>query len=298
MAAIKARNGITVEYESFGAADAPAVLLIMGLGMQLTAWPEPFCESIAARGFRVIRFDNRDIGLSTWFDHLGTPGVIWNGLKARLGLRVRSVYTLEDMAADAIGLLDALGIARAHIVGASMGGMIGQTLVSRYPERAASFVSLMSSSGARGLPAPRAEVLRALLGKPADGKDMQSIVDHYLRLFRVIGSPAFPVPEDELRRRIERSVNRAYHPAGSVRQFAAILASGDRSTMLSAIRTRTLVIHGDSDPLVPLAAGEDTARKIPDAELRVIEGMGHDLGAWPLLAESIAAHAASQHRTV
>ncbi len=287
-------NGIRIEYESFGDRDAPAIVLIMGLGMQLVAWPEPFCEKLARGGFRVIRFDNRDIGLSTHFDVLPLPkNMVWQLIKARLGLAVRSGYTLDDMAADTVGLLDALGIERAHVVGASMGGMIAQQVAVRYPTRTRSLVSIMSSTGNRRLPAPSREVQKLFLGKPARPGEDASIVDYYVRFFSVLAGPGFVEDAQALRARVEQSIARSYHPAGSARQLLAVLAAGDRSAQLASVRAPTLVLHGDHDPLVPLAAGEDTARKIPGARLKIIPGMGHDMAAWRLLADEILTHARS-----
>lgn len=286
-------NGIRIEYESFGSTDAPAILLVMGLGMQLTGWPDPFCQKLAVEGFRVLRFDNRDIGLSTHFDERGVPNMLWQFLKARLGLRVRGTYDLNDMAADMAGLMDALGIRQAHVVGASMGGMIAQQFAALHPARVRSLVSIMSTTGNRRLPPATREAQRALFAKPRDPGDPRSVVDHYVRLFNVIRSPGFPTDQAELRARMERSVTRSYHPQGVARQLVAILASGDRSKDLAAIRAPTLVLHGDRDPLVPLAGGKDTAAKVPGARLRIIEGMGHDMAAWPILAGEIAAHARS-----
>ena len=288
-----AANGIRIEYESFGSTEAPAIVLIMGLGMQLTGWPDPFCQKLAEAGFRVIRFDNRDIGLSSHFDDHGVPNILWQFLKARVGLRVRSAYGLNDMAADTTGVMDALGLRQAHVVGASMGGMIAQQLAARHPLRVRSLVSIMSSTGNRRLPPATREAQRALLARPRDPNDPRSVVDHYVRVFTVLASPGFPTDPAELRARMERSVARSYHPQGVARQLVAILASGDRSKDLATIRVPTLVLHGDRDPLVPLAAGQDTAAKIPGARLEIIEGMGHDMAAWPLLADEIAAHAGS-----
>jgi pimeloyl-ACP methyl ester carboxylesterase len=289
-------NGIQLEYESFGAADAPVIVLIMGLGMQLTGWPDPFCEKLAAAGFRVLRFDNRDIGLSTHFDERGVPNMLWQFIKARIGLRVRGAYDLNDMAADTVGLMDVLKIQAAHVVGASMGGMIAQQVAARDPARVRSLVSIMSTSGDRRLPPATRDAQRALFGKPQNPRDPRSVVDHYVRVFNVIASPGFPTDPAELRSRLESSVARSYHPQGVARQLVAILASGDRSRDLASIRTPTLVIHGDCDPLVLPACGEDTAKKIPGAKLRIVKGMGHDMAAWPVLADDIVAHArALQH---
>lgn len=285
-----AANGISIEYESLGSADAPAILLIMGLGMQLTAWPDGFCQALVSQGFRVIRFDNRDNGHSTKFTHLGTPNLAWASMKRWFGMPLRSGYMLADMAADAVGLLSALGIAKAHVVGVSMGGMIAQLVAADYPDRVLSLTSIMSSTGSPHLPGPSREVVRALLSRPANPRDVDSIVDHYVMFFGVIGSPGFPQDASELRRQFETSVRRSYHPAGTTRQLLAIVASGSRAHLLKTIKAPTLVIHGDCDPLVPLAAGRDTAAKIPGARLQVIEGMGHDMAAWPLMAEAIVAH--------
>jgi len=290
MAAVTA-NGIRIEYESFGSAEAPVIVLIMGLGMQLIAWPDPFCEKLAAAGFRVIRFDNRDIGLSAWFDDRGVPNMVWQFIKARIGLRVRAPYDLDDMAADTVGLLDALQIGQAHIVGASMGGMIAQQVAAKYPARVRSLVSIMSSSGDRSLPQATREAQRALFARPANPNDPNSLVDHFVKVFGVIASPGFPSDPAEVRARMHKSVARSYHPQGVARQLVGILASGDRSKNLATIRTPTLVIHGDCDPLVRLACGEDTAKKIPGAKLKIIKGMGHDMAAWPVLADDIQAHA-------
>jgi pimeloyl-ACP methyl ester carboxylesterase len=294
MASVNA-NGIKIEYESFGAESTPAILLIMGLGMQMIAWPDPFCQKLAAAGFRVIRFDNRDIGLSTHFDDRGVPNMIWAFLKARVGLKVRGPYDLNDMAADTVGLMDALQLREAHIVGASMGGMIAQQVAAKYPARAKSLVSIMSTSGDRRLPPATRDAQRALFARPANPHDQNSIVEHSMKIWGVIGSPGFPSDPAELRARTQRSIARSYHPQGVARQLVGILASGDRSSDLKTIRVPTLVIHGDCDPLVRPACGEDTARKIPGARLRIIKGMGHDMAAWPVLAEQILGHVQAVH---
>jgi pimeloyl-ACP methyl ester carboxylesterase len=273
-------NGLAIEVEDTAAArsqpDVPAVLLIMGLGMQLVAWPPALVKSLAEQGFRVVRFDNRDVGLSQHLDHLPVPNVVWASLKFRLGLPVRAPYTLQDMAADALGVLDALGIAQAHVVGVSMGGMIGQRMALAAPQRVLSLCSVMSSSGARHLPGPKAQALRALLRRPKRA-DEQALVEHYIRLFKVIGSPGFPFDEDTLRQGVLASTRRSFHPAGMLRQMAAIAADSRRARELPQIRTPTLVLHGKDDPLMPFACGADTARRIAGARLVGIHGMGHDL---------------------
>jgi pimeloyl-ACP methyl ester carboxylesterase len=283
-------NGIKIEYESFGAEGAPAIVLIMGLGMQMIAWPDPFCKTLAAAGFRVIRFDNRDIGLSTHFDDRGVPNMIWAFLKARVGLKVRGPYDLNYMAADTVGLMDALQLREAHIVGASMGGMIAQQVAAKYPARAKSLVSIMSTSGDRRLPPATRDAQRALFARHANPHDQNSIVEHSMKIWGVIGSPGFPTDPAELRARTQRSVARSYHPQGVARQLVGILASGDRSSDLKTIRVPTLVIHGDCDPLVRPACGEDTAKNISGAKLSIIKGMGHDMAAWPILADQILGH--------
>ncbi len=269
-------NGITLEYESLGDPAHPTVLLIMGLAMQMIAWPDPLCDRLVREGFRVVRFDNRDCGLSQKLDELGRPKMGRAVVRSLLGLPVRSPYGLEDMARDSVGLLDALQIPAAHVVGASMGGMIGQLVAALYPERALSFTSIMSTTGARHLRRPSTRIRRVLLSRPEDPSDPEAVIAHYERLFAVIGSPGYPTPPDEFRARIRRSVERGYHPVGVMRQLVAILANGDRSELLGRIRCPTLVIHGKADPLVPYDGGVDTAYKIRDARLVLLDGFGHD----------------------
>ncbi|GAB3659667.1 alpha/beta fold hydrolase [Ramlibacter alkalitolerans] len=273
-----AANGLSFEVEDSGPAGAASpVLLVMGLGMQLTAWPQSLVDALVAAGHRVIRFDNRDIGLSTWLDHLGVPNLLWESMKLRLGLPVRAPYALTDLAADAFGVLDALGVASAHVVGASMGGMIAQRMALAAPQRVRTLASIMSSSGARGLPGPQARVLQVMMSRPKDRSE-PAVLAHYVRLFQAIGSPGYPEPEPVLRQRILDSVRRGgYHPAGSARQLAAVAADTTRAQALRELRVPTLVVHGAADPLVPVACGEDTARRIPGARLVTVPGMGHDL---------------------
>ncbi len=282
-------NGINIEVEDTAeinpqdgdAYTRPVVLLVMGLGMQLVAWPPQLVQALVDAGFRVIRMDNRDIGLSQHFDHLGKPNIIWAGLKFKLGLTVRPPYTLEDMAKDALGVLDALEVDRAHIVGVSMGGMIAQRVAIAAPQRVLSLTSIMSSSGARGLPQARRDVTRVLLKRPASSEP-QAVVDHYVRLFKAIGSPGYPVPESDMRERILLGVERSFHPVGSLRQMLAIISDNTRAEQLSLIKSPTLVLHGRADPLVPFAHGEDTAKRIAGARLVGFDGMGHDLPPEPV----------------
>jgi pimeloyl-ACP methyl ester carboxylesterase len=273
-------NGIAIEVEDTGAGGAqagrPVVLLIMGLGMQLVAWPPAMVQSLVDAGYRVVRFDNRDIGLSQHFDELGVPNLMWEALKHRVGLPVKAPYGVQDLAADAIGVLDALGIDRAHVMGVSMGGMIAQRVALAAPQRVSSLASVMSSSGARYLPGPKPAVLQALFSRPASNSE-PDVIDHYVRLFRVIGSPGFPLDEPQLRERIATGVRRNFHPAGTLRQMAAIASDARRAEDLLRLRVPTLVIHGEDDPLVPIACGQDTARRIRDARFVPVRGMGHDL---------------------
>lgn len=273
-------NGIEIELEDTGAdggqADRPVVLLIMGLGMQLVHWPPAFVSALVDAGFRVIRFDNRDVGLSTHLDHLGVPNLVWAGLQHKLGFSPRAPYTLHDMAQDALAVLDARGVARAHVVGVSMGGMIAQRLALAAPQRVASLTSIMSSSGARGLPSADPRIVKTLLSRPASAAP-QDVLDHYVRLFTAIGSPDFRVPEAEMRDRILAGISRSYRPVGTMRQLLAVVADDQRARELPRIACPTLVLHGHADLLVPFACGEDTAQRIPGARLVGIPGMGHDL---------------------
>ncbi len=269
-------NGLKIEVEDTGGQDRPVVLLIMGLGMQLIAWPEPFVKGLVDAGFRVVRHDNRDIGLSQGFEHAGTGNLVWQTVRSRLGLPVQSAYALQDMANDSIGVLDALGIARAHIVGASMGGMIAQRVAATASERVTSLVSIMSSSGARGLPGPRPDVGAALMRRPV-GKDEAALVAHSMRLVKLIASPAYPQPDAAIAERITLAMRRAYRPSGVLRQMLAIGADAGREKVLPKIAAPTLVVHGEADALVPFESGKDTARRIPGSTFVPVPGMGHDL---------------------
>ena len=269
-------NGIKIEYETFGDPAHPAMLLIMGLGMQLTRWPVELVDALVARGYYVIRHDNRDIGLSTHFDQAGKPSLPRVVLTRLFGMRPRLAYYLSDMADDAVGLLDALGIDRAHIVGASMGGMIAQHVAARYPARTRSLTSVMSTTGRRGLPRATPEAMAVLTKRPLKA-DLATIVDFGVKAARAVGSPAYPAPEARLREKTTLDFHRSFHPVGALRQMAAIVADGDRRELLSKITAPTLVIHGLADPLVPVEGGKDTAASITGAALHLIPGMGHDL---------------------
>jgi proline iminopeptidase len=289
-------NGLDLEYESLGDPGAPTILLVMGLGVQLVFWPDAFCEMLVARGFRVVRFDNRDIGLSTKLDHLGVPNIALDAIRYMLHMRLKAPYLIEDMAADTEALMGALGIARAHVVGASMGGMISQNLAARAPAKVASLTSLMSTTGSRKLPGPTRRARRALLLPPAREGDIEGATVRLMKLLRVIGSRTYPADEAYLRALCERHVRRSYHPAGAARQLSAIAASGDRTPVVRSIRVPTLVLHGDEDPLLVPACGEATAQAINagggSATMHAIRGMGHDFPVQviPELAERIAEH--------
>ena len=282
-------NGITIEYEEFGDHGGRPLLLIMGLGAQMVLWHEDWCRQLAARGHRVIRFDNRDVGKSTWMDQLGVPDMTAVMTAALLRQPVKAPYLLRDMAADAVGLLSALGIESAHIVGASMGGMIAQSVAIEFPARVRTLTSIMSSTGNPNLPPPQPNAMSALLAPPPTTRDES--IERGVTVFRAIGSPGFPFNEAEIRERAALSFDRGLNAAGVIRQMAAIFASGSRSEALRAVRVPTLVIHGKDDPLVPLAGGEDTAAAIPRAELMVIDGMGHDMPrqVWARMIEAISA---------
>jgi len=284
-------NGLRIEFESDGDEQAPAVLLSMGLGMQLTAWPTSLVQAIVQAGFRVIRFDNRDIGLSTQLDHLGVPNIGWQLVRSRLGLPIRSPYSLQDMAQDTVGLLDALGVQRAHLVGVSMGGMISQRVAASAPQRVLSLTSVMSSSGAPGLPGPRPHVARALLKRPRSQRP-EHVAAHALNMFRLIGSPAFAQDMPAFEQRVLADAVRSHNPAGVARQLLAVASDTERHTVLQQVACPTLVVHGTADPLVPMACGQDIAARIAGARFESIDGMGHD---WPpgvaaLLAGHIVPH--------
>ena len=286
-------NGIAMEVEDHGPTSGEPLLLIMGLGMQLVAWPNGLVRLLVERGFRVIRFDNRDIGLSQSFDHLGVPNIVVDAMKYSVGLNVKSPYSLADMAADSAGVLAALGIPSAHVFAVSMGGMIAQHLAVRHPSRVKSLTLMMTSSGARHLPGPSLKVRSAMLGRPAKDGGLQALLDYYVRLYRLIGSPDYPSAEADVRARAEGWISRSNRPAGNLRQIVAIAADGDRSALLRELKVPTQVIHGRADALVPVAAGIDLAKKIAGAQLDLIDGMGHDLpeALWPRFASGVEAAA-------
>jgi pimeloyl-ACP methyl ester carboxylesterase len=288
---------LTFEYERFGPADRETVLLIMGLGAQMTRWPVALCQELMARGFHVVRFDNRDIGLSSKLDDLGLPNTGALIAARAAGQPAVPPYTLDDMAADAVGLMDALGIARAHIVGASMGGMIAQLIVADHPARALSLTSIMSTTANPAVPPSTPEALAALLTPPAPAGDWDAIAARGVGVSKVIGSPGYPRDEAALRDAILADAQRNYHPQGMARQMAAVLCAPDRRPKLQTIAVPTVVLHGAVDPLVPVEGGKDTAANIPGAELRIVPGMGHDIPPALVTAFADAIEAAADRAT-
>lgn len=292
-------NGIMIEYESFGREDAETILLIMGLGAQMTRWTPDFCNRLAAKGYRVIRFDNRDVGLSTHMDGKVAPPLNEISDALRRGEKPKVPYTLSDMAADAAGLLDALGVGGAHIVGASLGGMVAQLVAAEHPQKTLTLTSIMSNSGNPHIQRPTPEAMAVLSNRPPSPiEDEEGFLKASVASARVIGSPAYPADEAQLRADALATFRRAYNPAGFMRQYAAANASGDRREALKTITAPTLVLHGADDPLVPLPGGQDTADNIKGAVLKVIPGMGHDLPPqlYDTFAEAIDANCRRAHQ--
>jgi len=285
-------NGIAIAYEASGDPSGRPIVLIMGLGMQLVAWPDAFLQGLERIGRRVIRFDNRDIGLSSKLDETGRVSTKLLVLKAFFGMDIRAPYTLDDMAHDTIGLMDALGLVKAAILGVSMGGMIAQIVAARVPTRVTHLISIMSTTGSRAVPNARLSAARAIANRPPRGADLESIVDYNIDVVRAIGSPRFPNDSELVRKRVLAALERSAHLDGMPRQLAAVLAAGDRAALLKTIRVPTLIVHGTDDPLVPMEGGLLTAEAIPGASLKIIEGMGHDLapGVIPLILDAVEAH--------
>lgn len=270
-------GAIEIEYESFGDEAGEPLLLIMGLGTQLTGWPDTFCERLAGLGYRVIRYDNRDIGLSTHLVGVRPPNIPLLASLHLLRLRLPVPYTLDDMAGDAVALLDALGIERAHLVGASMGGMIAQLVAAHYPERTLSLTSIMSTTGHPSLPRAERYATRALLSKPADPTDPEAVIERNTRVRKAVQSTLYPKSDEELRAAAARAFYRGgYDPAGVTRQLGAVIVAPHRRQLLGSVRGPSLVIHGEADPLVKAECGIDTAKHLPDATLKLFPGMGHD----------------------
>ena len=284
-------NGIEICYDTFGDPSAPPLLLVMGLGAQMIWWYEEFCAALAARGYWVVRYDNRDAGLSTRFDDAGVPDVMAMMPALMQGQAIQAPYSLRDMADDAVGLLDALGIESAHIVGASMGGMIVQTMAIHYPQRVRTMTSIMSAPGIDKLDSLDPDIISLLL-QPAP-TDRESYIAREIETSKVLGSPGYPFDEDLIRDRAGRAFDRGLCPEGTMRQMAATVASGSRTEALKSLSIPTLVIHGEADVLLPVEGGIDTAEAVPGAKLMIIEGMGHDIPMTvaPQVIDAIAQHA-------
>jgi pimeloyl-ACP methyl ester carboxylesterase len=285
-------NSIDVDYAQFGPADAPALVLVRGLGTQRIMWPEKLLAGLVDRGLRVITPDNRDVGHSTKLDAAGTPDVAAVLRAMADGAASPSPYSVADMASDVVGLLDALEVERAHVMGISMGGMIVQHLAASHGERLVSMTSVMSSSGAPGLPAATPEAMAALMSAPSDPNSRDSVIENSVASQKVFGSPGYPTSDEDLRAAAGRAYDRCHHPAGVARQMAAVMADNGRFELLEQVRVPTLVLHGEADPLIPIECGRDTAQRIAGARFHSFEGMGHDLpsGLLPQLVEVIADH--------
>lgn len=269
-------NGIDIEYESIGREGDPVILLINGFATQLVGWPDSLCRGLSEKGFRVIRFDNRDIGKSTHLEELGAPDLQAMIATRNAGGWPTAPYALDDMAADAAGLLDALGIVRAHVAGSSMGGMIAQLVAINHPARTKSLISIFSTTGRPDLPPGKPEAFKAILTPPVS-PDREDCIARGIAVAHIIGSPGFPASEAELRETVARAIDYApYDPAGMARQMAAVLAAPPRNDRLKGLKIPALVIHGADDPLIDVSGGEDTAKSIPGAELLIVPGMGHD----------------------
>jgi pimeloyl-ACP methyl ester carboxylesterase len=269
-------NGMDIEYESFGREGDPLVLLIMGFAAQLTFWPEALCQGLAAKGFRVVRFDNRDIGKSTHLAGESAPDPRALFAEVMAGRRPEVPYTLDDMADDAVGLMDALGVSHAHIVGASMGGMIAQLVAINHPDRTESLISIMSTTGRRDLPSGNPETLSVLF-RPPNSASRHDLIEASVLVQKALSGPGFPVSEAEMRARAARRTDYApFDLAGIARQSAALIVAPPRNALLKELRCPTLVLHGADDPVIPAAGAKDTAESIPGAELVIVPGMGHD----------------------
>ncbi|MDB4264638.1 alpha/beta fold hydrolase [bacterium] len=282
-------NSIQIEYETFGEPDSPALLLIIGIIGQLTFWDEKLCQQLAQQGHYVIRFDNRDAGLSSKIEEAGVPDIMKTIKKQMKGETIKVPYTIEDMADDAVGLLDALGIEKAHICGMSMGGMIAQTIAINYPKRVLSLISIYSNTGDPEEPQSESKARKFLLAPQTE--EREAYIEKGIIFFSTISGPGFPYDEKWLRNFVAQSYDRAYNPEGVARQFVAILAQKNRRPELKSLSTPALIIHGADDPLVLVECGKNTAADIPGAELMIIDGMGHDLphgGAWPKIRDAIA----------
>lgn len=288
-------NDVELEYDTFGDPSSKPLLLIMGLGAQMINWDEEFCKKLVERDFYVIRFDNRDVGLSTKFEDAGEPDILKLYMHAQKGEKIEAPYTLEDMADDAVGLLDVINIDKAHICGRSMGGMIAQIIAYRHPNRVLSLTSISSSTGNPDLPRPKPEAMQVLIKPLPEGRE--AIIEEGVNRMRIIHGIGIPFDEERARKFVTASYDRSNYRPGYSRQLAGILATGNRKPVLASITVPTLVIHGSEDPLLPSEGGKDTAEAIAGAELLIIEGMGHSLPpeVWSQVLEAITDNAAKAY---
>lgn len=284
-------NNIEIEYDTFGDPSGRPLLLVMGLGSQMISWDERLCKMFVDKGFYVIRFDNRDVGLSTKFEEAGEPDILKEFMAVQKGKTISPPYTVEDMANDAIGLLDVINIEKAHICGASMGGMIVQVIALNHPNRVLSLTSIMSTTGNPDLPQAKPEAMQVLL-KPSP-TERDAYIKHSVKSWRILYGSGFPYPEDLFRERAAAAYDRSFYPQGMKRQMFAIMGADNRVPKLGSIKVPTLVIHGGDDPLVPVEGGKETAKSIPGAELLIIDGMGHSLPepVWSQIVEAISKNA-------
>lgn len=297
MPKITTSQGLIISFEDMGPRDAPPIILIMGLGAQLTIWPDELCRGLVDKGYRVIRFDNRDAGLSSQLDEYGEPSLIKAWLSQRLDKISGIPYKLEDMAGDVMELMAALKIKKAHLVGASMGGMIAHIIAAKHKKKVLSLTSIMSTTSHPNLPNANLKVLLKLAKRP-NRFSREAAIRYTVKMNRLIGSPAYPVDELTLRQQASQSYDRAYNPSGFKRQLVAITATGDRSHLMAKIKAPTLVIHGSDDPIIPVEAGLDTASKIRKAKMKVVKGMGHDFppSLMPKMTKWIARHVKKTER--
>jgi pimeloyl-ACP methyl ester carboxylesterase len=294
------RNGMTIAYDTFGESTAPPLLLIMGLGGQMISWADEFCGRLAVRGYRVVRFDNRDVGLSSSFDHARVPDMVELTRAMEHGTPPTVPYTLYDMAGDTVGLIDALGIDAVHLVGSSMGGRIAQIVAIEHPTRVRTLTSIMSHMGESGFSPPNPEALIALL-TPAPS-DRAAFIEYSIWVAESLRGPAFPLDEQDVRQRAARSFDRNFNPAGVARQYAAMMATGSVEDHLRTLRVPTLIIHGSDDPLISVERARRMANVVPGATLLVVEGMGHSLSdtpqVWPTIIDAIVRHTRREENDV
>jgi pimeloyl-ACP methyl ester carboxylesterase len=285
-------KGIQIEYDTFGEVRSKPLLMIKGIGQQMITWSDDFCSLLAQAGHYVIRFDHRDVGLSSKLEDKKVPELTQILTSVAQGQKIDPPYTLDDMAGDAIGLLDKLGFNKAHVCGMSMGGAIAQILAISYPSRLLSLTLMMTSTGNPDLPPAKPEAMGALIS-PAPNQQ-QAYIEHHLNVFRIIGSPGFPFNEEYHRKLAGRLFNRSFYPEGMTRHFLALLSQENRKPALAKVKLPTLVIHGADDPLVPVEAGKDAAEAIPGAEILIIKGMGHDLPreVWPTVVKAMTKNTA------